>query len=331
MTSQELLFILSGVKNQYILEAKDFWQKKETKKPGSSGSNPAAEPLPFTSRKEPHHYQSRETGKEKKKGWKKFFILSAAVGLLLATLAGRGFFTQWTDYFATFLVKTQDQYQYTQPAGSLIETLFPPKQMSIYLEGFEAEGSYVADGVEPETDADSTTPGFAIYYDIDHYTMEKEGEVTYIRSYNSRKAILEYYGDSLAQLPEEEREAEIERLMNEEPDPRYPPCEIEIVHLDIPFDEAAAKDQEGLDGQWEIQESVAEDKVMLYMRNGQQWDSLVEDRSYVSDGQSGCFRIISRYFFEASEGYGMRFAAMVKTFTVIPPQTSTESESSATD
>ena len=110
MTSQELLFILSGVKNQYILEAKDYGLKKDAKKADSSGNQPAAESLPFSTRKEPHHYQSRETGKQKKKKWGKFFILSAAVGLLLATLAGRGFFTQWTDYIATFLVKTQEQH-----------------------------------------------------------------------------------------------------------------------------------------------------------------------------------------------------------------------------
>ena len=128
MTSQELLFILSGVKNQYILEAKDFWQKKEKKKPGSSDSHPAAEPLPFTSGERQHRCQTRESGKEKKKGWKKFFILSAAVGLLLATLAGSGFFTQWTDYFATFLVKTQEQHQYTQPVDTTVpSTQFQPE------------------------------------------------------------------------------------------------------------------------------------------------------------------------------------------------------------
>ena len=128
MTSQELLFILSGVKNQYILEAKDFWQKKEKKKPGSSDSHPAAEPLPFTSGERQHRCQSRESEKQKKKGWRKFFILSAAVGLLLATLAGSGFFTQWTDYFATFLVKTQEQHQYTQPVDTTVpSTQFQPE------------------------------------------------------------------------------------------------------------------------------------------------------------------------------------------------------------
>ena len=115
MTSMELMEILNFIRDKYILEATDFGQKKETNKTGSSGSHPPAKSLPFSPRKEPHHYQSRENGKRKKKKWGKFFILSAAVGLLLATLAGHGFFTQWTDYFATFLVKTREQNQYTQP------------------------------------------------------------------------------------------------------------------------------------------------------------------------------------------------------------------------
>ena len=279
MTNLDLLSILGGVKNQYILDA-----------------------------------QAMRTGRKKRKTFPYVRQIAAILVLLLLLSA---FFRTAPGAAALEYVKQQVE--------NLIETLFPPKEMSIYLEGFEVEGSYAADGVEPELNEDAATPGFAIYYDVDYYTMEKEGDVTYIRSYNSRKKILDYYGASLAQLPEEEREAEIERLMNEEPDPRYPPCEIEIVHLDLPFDEAAAKDQEELDGQWEVQQTVFEDKVMLNMRNGWQWDSLMEDRTYVSDGQGGCFRIISRYFFEAVEGHGMRFAAMVRTFTVIPPQASTES------
>ena len=129
MTSMELMEILNFIRDKYILEATDFGQKKETNITGSSGSHPPAESLPFSPRKEPHHYQSRENGKRKKKKWGKFFILSAAVGLLLATLAGRGFFTQWTDYFATFLVKTQEQHQYTQPVDATKPLLMQTEPM----------------------------------------------------------------------------------------------------------------------------------------------------------------------------------------------------------
>ena len=123
MTSMELIEILNSIRGKYILDAKDFGQKKDMKKTGSYGSHPVAEPLPFSSGERQHRFQSRESRKQKKKGRKKFFILSAAAGLLLATLAGRGFFTQWTDYFATFLVKTQEQHQYTQPVDTTIPTV----------------------------------------------------------------------------------------------------------------------------------------------------------------------------------------------------------------
>ena len=251
MTNLDLLSILGGVKNQYILDA-----------------------------------QAMRTGRKKRKTFPYVRQIAAILVLLLLLSA---FFRTAPGAAALKYVKQQVE--------NLIETLFPPKEMSIYLEGFEVEGSYAADGVEPELNEDAAKPGFAIYYDVDYYTMEKEGDVTYIRSYNSRKKILDYYGNSLAQLPEEEREAEIERLMNEEPDPRYPPCEIEIVHLELPFDQAAAKDQEELDGQWEVQQTVFEDKVMLNMRNGWQWDSLMDqiapmsrmDRADVSGLSAGTF------------------------------------------
>ncbi len=146
MTSMELIEILNSIRDNYILEANEFGQKKERKKPGSSVSHPAGEPLSFPSRKEPHHYQAVEIGKRKKKNWKKYFILSAAAGLLLAALAGRGVFTQWSDYFAAFLVKTEEQYQYTQPVDE--------------TNPFQPE----TEPTQPETvDASEETEGNSIY------------------------------------------------------------------------------------------------------------------------------------------------------------------------
>lgn len=205
---------------------------------------------------------------------------------------------------------------------SLIETLFPPKKLTIMLEGFEYEGDYVADGMEPESTDESSKPGFAIYYDVDHYTMVKEAEVTYIRPYlkpMTREEILELYADSLAYFTEEEQERQIAFLMNPQPDPSLPVCEIEIRHLDIPSEQAAAQARAGLGSQWEITDTSNTDFSML---DGRKWDSLVEDWNFFSDGQGGCFRVIRRYFLEATEGHGTRFAAIVNTFAVIPAQES---------
>lgn len=210
---------------------------------------------------------------------------------------------------------------------SLIEALFPPKKMTINVEGMEYEGDYAADGVEPEVTAEAPQPGFAIYYDVDSYTMEKEGDITYIRPYlkpMTREEVLEIYGDFLSSLSEEEQERQIASLMNPQAAPSLPNCEIEIIHLDIPYAQTASQEQAELEGQWEITEAVAGNRITFSMCNGQEWDSPIEVRDYISDEQGGCFRITSRYYLEAAEGHGVRFAAIVNTFSVIPPQGSAD-------
>ena len=211
---------------------------------------------------------------------------------------------------------------------SLIEALFPPKKMTINIEGMEYEGDYAADGVEPEVTAEAPQPGFAIYYDVDSYTMEKEGDITYIRpclKSMTREEVLEIYGDSLFSLSEEEQERQIASLMNPQADPSLPNCEIEIIHLDIPYAQTASQERAELEGQWEITEAVAGNRITFSICNGQEWDSPIEVRDYISDEQGGCFRITSRYYLEAAEGHGVRFAAIVNTFAVIPPQGSADS------
>jgi hypothetical protein len=210
-----------------------------------------------------------------------------------------------------------------EKVASLIETLFPPKKMSMNIEGMPYEGDYAADGVEPQATAETPQPGFAIYYDVDNYTMVKEGSVTYIRPYQkpmTREEVLEAYGDYLSQLPEEERERQIDALMNPQPDTSLPPCEIEIVHLDMPYKDAASQERAELETRWEIQEHTETDRITFSMYSGSEWNSPLEVRDYISDEQSGCFRIIRRFFMEAAEGHGVRFAAMVDTFAVIPHQ-----------
>ena len=211
---------------------------------------------------------------------------------------------------------------------SLIEALFPPKKMTINVEGMEYEGDYAAEGVEPEVTAETPQPGFAIYYDVDSYTMEKEGDITYIRPYlkpMTREEVLEIYGDFLSSLSEEEQEQQIASLMNPQAAPALPNCEIEIIHLDIPYAQTASQERAELEGQWEITEAVAGNRITFSMCNGQEWDSPIEVRDYISDEQGGCFRITSRYYLEAAEGHGVRFAAIVNTFAVIPPQGSADS------
>ena len=124
-----------------------------------------------------------------------------------------------------------------------------------------------------------------------------------------------------ATTPSFDLETEIDALMNPQPDTSLPTCEIEIVHLDMPYKDAASQERAELETRWEIQEHTETNRITFSMYSGSEWNSPLEVRDYISDEQSGCFRIIRRFFMEAAEGHGVRFAAMVDTFAVIqPPQ-----------
>ena len=172
-----------------------------------------------------------------------------------------------------------------------------------------------ADGVEPQATAEKPQPGFAIYYDVDNYTMVKDGDVTYIRPYQkpmTREEVLEAYGDYLSQLPEEERERQIDALMNPQPDTSLPPCEIEIVHLDMPYEGAVPllRNAQSWKRGGKFRNTRKPTEITFSMYSGSEWNSPLEVRDYISDEQSGCFRIIRRFFMEAAEGHGVRFAAV---------------------
>ena len=114
MTSMELLNSLNSIRDRYILEAKDIGNKGKSRNTLPS-SGPAAEPLPFSAEKTSRRYQAKDSTKRKKNGLKRLLVLSTAAGLLLAALAGRGTIAGWADYFETFLNRTENPYQYTQP------------------------------------------------------------------------------------------------------------------------------------------------------------------------------------------------------------------------
>lgn len=170
--------------------------------------------------------------------------------------------------------------------------LFPPKKAPVSVEGKTEIVSQEAAVQEPDTETDGIgTPGFAIYYDTETYTLVEEGEVTYIRFVT---------------------------------DAEIPPCEVEICHIpgQAPADGAEAVRKE-MAAEYETV-SAAEtledlDGVIFSYYAGMSWDSLCGCVYFLSDGQGGAFRIISRYFVEAAEGHGSRFAQMIRTFRVLAP------------
>ena len=177
--------------------------------------------------------------------------------------------------------------------ASFIETLFPPKDIPVNVEGETEVIHQQAGGQEPEVQEDGTVaaPGFAIYYDTERYTMEEENGVNYIRFVT---------------------------------DNDLPPCEVEIKHLAdcMPADVAEAARKEMAES-WEHVSEVSslETPVGLIFdfAAGMNWDSPCGAVYFVGDGRDGCFQITARYFIEAAEGHGARFSQMIQTFEVIDP------------
>lgn len=177
--------------------------------------------------------------------------------------------------------------------SGIIEDMFPKKDIDISIEGETENIPHAPGGQEPSSQPDlpEVIPGFVIYYDTDRYVMTEEDGVTYIRF----------------ELPEE-----------------YPPCEMEIRHVPNTTAAAAiasARTEALADARWQTVSEIGpvETPAGLHFSvcSGNQWDSAWENVYFVSDGKNGCFRIISRYFVEAAEGHGARFAAMLQTFEVV--------------
>lgn len=176
---------------------------------------------------------------------------------------------------------------------SFIETLFPPKDIPINVEGETEVKHQEAGGQEPQMQEDGTitAPGFAIYYDPERYIMTEENGFTYIRFAT---------------------------------DNDLPPCEVEIKHIPnwTPAD-AAESTSKKMAESWndvsEVRDWEAREGFVFNFAAGMNWDSACGAVYFLSDGRDGCFQLTTRYFVEAAEGHGSRFGQMVQTFEVIDP------------
>lgn len=99
-----------------------------------------------------------------------------------------------------------------------------------------------------------------------------------------------------------------------------PVCEIQIEFLPNQLPSGAAKTREqeltalGIPDSKLTRQPQQDDRIALHVEYGTQWDSAVEDIYFVSAGASGTFRLTSRYFLEAAEGYGATFADICSSF-----------------
>lgn len=214
---------------------------------------------------------------------------------------------------------------------NFIETMFPPKDIVVNIEGETEVLPHEAGGQEPEIQKDgiATTSGFAIYYDKERYIMTEENGATYIRQIvvlPTREEIRANNEALFEGLTDEEAEVKIDELLAQQKElyDNRPTCEIEIVHLlSIQPVNAAHTTRDEAASVWESVTEVmdSEHPIGYYFSasTGEDWDSPREQIYFTSDGQDGTFKISMRYFLEATEGHGARFIQMLHTFEVIAP------------
>lgn len=215
---------------------------------------------------------------------------------------------------------------------NFIETMFPPKDIIVIVEGEPEVLPHEAGGREPDVQTDGiVTPGFAIYYDTENYIMIEENDVTYIREREgyvapSREEIRRSNGALLKGLTDEEIEKKIDELLArlEEYYTNLPACEMEIVYLpDIQPLNAAQSARDKAARVWKNLSQVKDcnEPTGYYfdVSAGEDGDSACEDAYFISDGQNGTFKITIRYFLDAIEGHAVRFRQMLRTFEVVTP------------
>lgn len=224
---------------------------------------------------------------------------------------------------------------------SIIEILFPPKEVTVTPEGLPESVPHTAQGQEPTEDA----PGFAIYVDEGRYEMTEENGVFVIRpkkSSLSREDVRQNNSALLEGLTVEEQEAFIDdRLAKQEAFyAALPPCEMEIRELEgTDLEAVATAIRTEMTQTWEtVTEIENEDfRLSFLASDGTAWDAPQENHYFYPNGERRVYHIIIRYYSEAEEGHGYRFRTMLETFSVIDstsiiqPQVNTVTKSTELD
>ncbi len=242
---------------------------------------------------------------------RKLIIAAACLGLLL-TLG-----------FAAVAVSPEGR----AAVQSIIESLFPPKEVTVSLEGISESIPHVAQGREPTEDA----PGFVIYMDESRYEMSEENGAYFIRPKKTplcREDVRQNDSALLEGLTSEEQEAFIDKRIAELEAfyATLPPCEMQIRELaDMDIETAANATINELSQTWETVSEIQnnDSRLVFFVSEGTAWNSPLEEHFFYPNGENGTFHIVIRYYIEATEGHGGRFHAMLETFSVVDPSSST--------
>ena len=205
------------------------------------------------------------------------------------------------------------------------ESIFPDKDIPVFYEGTSEYASHSAAGALP--DNETSSPGFVIYYNTERYEQSCENGTYYIRTktlHVSREEIINDFSALLEGLDDAQKEAEIQRLINEREQfyKNLPASEIEIIHINKSSPEKAA---EAYKNELKDKYTIISDTkncenhngVCFFVSQGNNWDSAMEYIYFIDDGNGGAYRLSARFFGEAAEGTGNRFRQMIDTFEII--------------
>lgn len=204
----------------------------------------------------------------------------------------------------------------------LLEELFPPKDISLSVEGMEEtiphevygalpnEADALSEEAEEVSGESADTAGFAIYVDMDSYEVMdsyviKETDCHIIRGkriiYTRQDAIRDN-ATLLEDLPAEEKEQKIREIMEERQAfyDNFPAGEIRITQKrETSVEDAAGEMREELLAQYaDVSDiTVSELPNGLYLRadEGTAWDCEVKEVYFVDNGLDGVFVITAGY------------------------------------
>lgn len=214
--------------------------------------------------------------------------------------------------------------QIREQVERLLEELFPPKDLSMIVEGIKENNTHEAYGELPE---EAQEAGFAIYVDMDSYERTQEADCHIIRGKRiiyTREDAIRDNAVLLADLPEEEKEQKIQEIVEQTQAfyDNFPIDEIRITQKQaVSVEDAAGKMKQELAQHYaDVSDIIVSELPQgLYLRaeEGTAGDCEVKEVYFVDNGLGGVFVITASYILEAEEGTGARFHSMIETFKVL--------------
>lgn len=221
----------------------------------------------------------------------------------------------------------------------LLEELFPPKDISLQVEGIEENTTHEVYGELPEETKEiqgetkgeegkgANKAGFAIYVDPDSFETAEEEDSYIIRGkriiYTRQDAIRDN-AMLLEGLLEEEKEQKIREIMEQRQAfyDSFPTEEIRITQKqEISVEDAAREIKEEMSEHYanvsDIMISGLPEGLYLCADEGIAGDCEVKEAYFVDNGLGGVFVITASYIVEETEGTGARFHSMIETFQIL--------------